>query len=75
MEIQTLLNIDGYTLLVCNCSNNLYRLSIIDDEAKVYEFEGIYPTFKAAKERGYSVIRTLRSLSQNSDTVGESNSY
>ncbi len=66
MENQTLLNIDGYTLLVCDYSNNLYRLSIIDRTAQVYEFEGIYPTFMAAKERGYSVIRTLKSLSQNS---------
>ena len=66
MKIQTLLNIDGYTLLICDCSNNLYRLSIIDDTAQVYEFEGIYPNLIAAKRRGYCVIRTLESLSQNS---------
>ena len=66
MKIQTLLSIDGYILLICYCENNLYCLSIIDNKAQVYEFEGIYPTFAAAKERGYSVIRTLESLSQNS---------
>ena len=66
MEIQTLLGIDNYTLLVGYCKNNLYCLSIIDNKAQVYESEGIYPNLTAAKKRGYSIIRTLKSLSQNS---------
>ena len=66
MEIKTLLGIDNYTLFVAYCGNNLYCLSIIDDQAQVYEFEGIYPTLKAAKKRAYSIVRTLESLSQNS---------
>jgi hypothetical protein len=68
MEIKTLLSINGYTLLVGDCSNNRYCLSVIDNKAQVYECEGIYPTLKAANKRGYSVIRTLESLSQNSSS-------
>ena len=78
MEIKILLGIDDYTLLICYRSQptyqtprevsevsspNLYRLSIIDRESKVHEFEGIYPTLMAAVERGRLVIRTLMSLS------------
>ncbi len=62
MKIQTLLGIDGYSLLVCYCSGNLYRLNIVDQESKAYNFEGIYPTVEAAIEQGKSVIQNLESL-------------
>lgn len=61
MKIQTLIGIDGYSLLVCQGSGNLYSLSIINQKAIVYNFEGIYPSLFQAIARGKSVIENLRS--------------
>ena len=59
MKIQTLLGINGYSLMVCHCSGNLYRLIIIERDITIYSFEGIYPTIQAAIERGKSVIQNI----------------
>ena len=59
MKIQTLLGINGYSLMVCHCSGNLYYLSIIKPGVTIYSFEGIYPTIQAAIERGKSVIQNI----------------
>ena len=64
MKIETLLGIGGYSLFVGHCSGNLYRLSIIDQENKTYNFEGIYANLQAAIERGKSVIEHLDGFEQ-----------
>lgn len=61
MEIQTLLGINGYSLLICYFQNNLYRLNVVERSTVVHSFEGIYPTRQAAIERGKSVIQNLES--------------
>ncbi|WP_019506836.1 hypothetical protein [Pleurocapsa sp. PCC 7319] len=65
MKIKTLLGFNEYSLIVCNESGNLYHLSIIDQENKVHNFEGIYPTLQTAIEQGKSVIQNLEYLQQN----------
>jgi hypothetical protein len=65
MNIQTLLNFNGYSLLVSHCSGNLYRLSIIEREIVIHTFEGIYPTLQTAIARGKSIIENLDSWSKN----------
>ena len=65
MNIQTVLGIDGYSLIVCHCYGKLYRLSIIDREEIIHTCEGIYPTLQAAVERGKSVVRNLDFWQQN----------
>lgn len=59
MKIKALIGIDSYSLMVCHCSEKLYRLSIVDSENVIYSFEGIYQTLGDAIDRGKSVIRTL----------------
>ena len=59
MKIQALIGIDGYSLMVCHCSGNLYHLSIIDQENMVHDFEGIYSSLYNAIDRGKSVVQTL----------------
>jgi len=59
MKIKALIGINGYSLMVCHCSGNLYHLSIIDQESMVHDFEGIYPSLKNAIARGRKVIETI----------------
>lgn len=61
-----ILNSDGYSLFVCHCSRNLYRISIMDDSHQTYHFEGIYPNLQAAIARGKSVIQNFQAGKQNS---------
>ena len=64
MKIQSLLNFMGYSLIVCRTWENLYCLSIIDQDYKVHNFEGIYPSLQNAIEQGKSVIQNLEYLRQ-----------
>ena len=63
MKIQTLIGIDGYSLLVCS-SGNLYSVSIIDKKTIVHSFEGIYPSLPRAIARGRGVIKNLERRQQ-----------
>ena len=63
MKIQTLIGIDGYSLLVCG-SRNLYSVSIIDRKTVVHSFEGIYPSLPRAIARGRAVIKNLECRQQ-----------
>ena len=60
MKIQTPICIDGYSLLVCRGDGNFYSLSIVDPEAVVHSFEGIYSSPDRAIARGKSVIENLQ---------------
>ncbi len=60
MNIQTLIGIDGYSLLVSRGSGNSYSLSIIDREVAVHNFEGIYSSSAIAIARGKAVIKNLK---------------
>ena len=60
MEIQPILNIDGYNLFVQNHANNLYHLNIVDANDEVHHFEGIYSSPQAAIEKGKSVIENFK---------------
>ena len=66
MKIKALIGIDGYSLMVCHCSGNLYHLSIIDRENVLLSFEGIYTNSKNAIARGRSIIQTISRTSKNS---------
>ena len=60
MKIQTLIGIDGYSLLISQNSKNSYSFSIIDRQIVVHNFEGIYPNLTLAIARGKSVIENLK---------------
>lgn len=60
MNIQTLIGIDGYSLLVSRGAGNLYSLSIIDREIGVHNFDGTYPNLAMAIARGRTVIENLK---------------
>ena len=60
MNIQTLIGIDGYSLLVSRGAGNLYSLSIIDREIGVHNFDGTYPNLATAIARGRAVIENLK---------------
>ena len=62
MKIQTLLGIDGCSLIVCQGSGNLYHFSIVDRNSNTYNFEGIYETLQTAIERGKSIVDNINSL-------------
>ena len=62
MKIQTLLGIDGCSLIVCQGTGNLYRLSIVDRHQNTHNFEGIYGTLQTAVERGQSIIANLNAF-------------
>ncbi len=59
MKVKAVIGIDGYSLMVCHCSGNLYHLSIIEQDTTVHDFEGIYSNLRNAIERGKSVIQIL----------------
>lgn len=65
MKIQTLLGIDGCSLIVCQGSGNLYRLSIVDRNQNTHNFEGIYATLQTAIDRGKSIIDNINSLQRS----------
>jgi len=60
MNIQALIGIDGYSLLVSRGSGNLYSLSIIDREVAVHNFDGIYPNLATAIARGRAIIENIK---------------
>lgn len=60
MKIQTLIGIDGYSLLISKGSKNSYSFSIVDREIVVHNFEGIYSNSDLAIARGKSVIENLK---------------
>ncbi|WP_036484592.1 hypothetical protein [Myxosarcina sp. GI1] len=62
MQIPTILRGDRYSLFVCQSSQNLYHLSIVEGENIVHSFEGIYPSLPTAIERGKSIIKNLKNL-------------
>lgn len=59
MKIQALLGINGYNLMVCQSTRNLYHFSILDRSIVVHNFDGVYPNLEAAIARGKSVIQNL----------------
>ena len=59
MKIKALIGIDGYSLMVCHCHGRLYRLSIINQENIVHNFEGVYSSLRDAINRGRSVIQNI----------------
>ena len=65
MKIKTLLGMNGYSLIVCHCSGNSYKLSIIEQDRTIISFEGIYATLQIAIDRGKSVIQNLDYYRQN----------
>ena len=64
MKIQSILNIDGYNLLIQNYANNFYRLNIVDANNRVYHFEGIYSSPQVAIDKGKSVIKNFQYLTR-----------
>ena len=65
MKIQTLIGVDGYSLLISQGSKNSYSFSIVDREIVVHSFEGIYPNSTMAIARGKSVIENLKYWQHN----------
>lgn len=59
MKVQATICIGEYILMVCHCHDNLYRLSIINQNYVLHNFEGIYRDLKSAIARGKSVINHL----------------
>ena len=59
MKIQATIGIGDYMLMVCHCYGNLYRLSIINQNYVLHNFEGIYPELQSAIARGRAVINHL----------------
>lgn len=62
MKIQTLLGIDGCSLIICQSPGNLYSLSIVDQNNNTHSFQGIYSTLQCAINRGKSIIQNINSL-------------
>ena len=60
MQIQPILNIEGYSLFVQHFADNLYHLNIVDPNQEVHHFEGIYSSPQAAIEKGKSVIENFK---------------
>lgn len=59
METNSRANISGYNLFVQHLAHNLYHLNIVDPEAQVHHFEGVYSSPQAAMAKGKSVIENF----------------
>jgi hypothetical protein len=57
--IDTAIGTKGYTLAVYYCSDQFYRLCIISDRGKVYDFRDIFYCSKLAINQGKAIIKTI----------------
>ena len=57
--IVELLAIKGCVLAIYYCSDEVYRLSIIDTDGRVLEFDHIFFCIKMATNEAKSIVRVL----------------
>ena len=56
MKINSVIGIDGYTLLVYRSADKLYRFSIIDFSGIAFNFDSIFLTAEEANIRGREAV-------------------
>ena len=56
MEIQDVIGIDGYTLLVYRSLDRLYRFSIVDFSGIAFNFDSIFLTREEANIKGRAAV-------------------
>ncbi|BAZ44549.1 hypothetical protein NIES4102_15600 [Chondrocystis sp. NIES-4102] len=56
MEIQNVIGINGYTLLIYRSLDQLYRFSIIDFSGIAFNFDSIFLTAEEANFKGRAAV-------------------
>ena len=56
MEIQSVIGIDGYTLLIYRSLDCLYHFSIIDFSGIAFSFDSIFLTAEEANRKGRAAV-------------------
>ena len=56
MKIQSVVGINGHTLLVYCCANTSYRFSVVDLTGKSYTCDTSFPSADSAKFMGVAAI-------------------
>ena len=56
MKIDSVIGIDGYTLLVYRSQDRLYRFSIIDSSGIFFSFDSIFLTAEEANIKGREAV-------------------
>ena len=57
MNINSVIGIDGYTLLVYRSADLLYRFSIIDSSGIAFSFDSIFLTAEEANIKGREAVK------------------
>lgn len=65
MNIETVIGIDGYTLLVYRSLDRLYRFSIIDFSGTAFSFDSIFLTAEEANIQGRAAIEMAWEFDRN----------
>ena len=65
MEIQNVVGIDGYTLLIYRSLDKLYRFSIIDFSGIAFNFDSIFLSKEEANIKGRAAVKMACDLDCN----------
>lgn len=65
MEIQNIIGIDGYTLLIYRTLDKLYHFSIIDFAGIPFNFDSIFLTAEEANVKGRDAVKIACDFDRN----------
>ena len=65
MEIQSVVGINGYTLLIYRSMDKLYRFSIIDFAGIIFNFDSIFLTAEEANYKGRAAVEIACDFDHN----------
>ena len=65
MEINNIIGINGYTLLIYRTIDKLYHFSIIDFSGIAFNFDSIFLTAEEANIKGRAAVEMAREFDHN----------